>query len=74
MGFTSQARVGPHASPARILPAALLWLAVPETGLLSDDKEHRRTAVTIQGQLDLTFWKGQRWRDAWNGVLCGKPV
>jgi hypothetical protein len=55
-------------------PAALFWLAVRETGLLSNDREHRRTAVTIQEQFDLTFWKGQRWRDAWNDILCGKPV
>lgn len=55
-------------------PAALLWLAVRETGLLSDDKEHRRTAVMIQEQFDLTFWKGAGWRGAWNGVLCGKPL
>lgn len=55
-------------------PTALLWLAVRETGLLSDDKEHRHTAVMIQEQFDLTFWKGPRWRETWNGILCGKPV
>lgn len=27
-----------------------------------------------QEQFDLTFWKGQRWRAAWNSVLYGKPV
>jgi hypothetical protein len=51
-------------------PAALLWLAIRETELLGDDKEQRRTAVAIQEQFDLTFWKNEAWRDAWNLLLC----
>jgi SMODS-associating 4TM effector domain len=54
--------------------AALLWLALRETGLLGDDKEHRRTAVVIQEQFDLTFWVADRWREVWNGILCGNPI
>jgi len=55
-------------------PAALLWLTVRETRLLGDDKEHRRTAVRIQEQFDLTFWKADKWREVWNKLLCGDPV
>lgn len=55
-------------------PAVLLWLVVRETDLLSDDRQHRRTAVTIQEQFDLTFWKSDDWPEAWNRLLCGDPV
>lgn len=48
-------------------PAALFWLAIRESGLITDDREHRRAAVRIQEQFDLTFWKADRWREAWNG-------
>ena len=55
-------------------PAVLLWLIVRETDLLSDDRDHRRTAVTIQEQFDLTFWKSDNWREGWNQLLCGDPI
>lgn len=55
-------------------PVALLWLAIRETGLLGDDKQHRHTAVTIQEQFDLTFWKSDRWTEGWNRLLCREPV
>ena len=53
--------------------AALIWLTIRETDLLSDSKEHRRTAVTIQEQFDLTFWKSDKWHEGWNYLLCGDP-
>ena len=55
-------------------PAVLLWLIVRETGLLNDDSNHRRTAVTIQEQFDLTFWKSDNWHEGWNQLLCGDPI
>ena len=55
-------------------PAVLLWLIVRETDLLGDDREHRRIAVTIQEQFDLTFWKSDNWHEGWNQLLCGDPM
>ena len=55
-------------------PAVLLWLIVRETDLLGDDREHRRIAVTIQEQFDLTFWKSDNWQGGWNQLLCGDPI
>lgn len=55
-------------------PTTLLWLTLRETGLLGDDTPHRRTAVKIQEQFDLTFWKPDTWRESWNHLLCGDPV
>jgi hypothetical protein len=55
-------------------PAALLWLLLRESNLIGDDIERRRTAVTIQEQFDLTFWKLNHWQDEWNRILCGDPV
>lgn len=52
----------------------LLWLVIRESCLFGNDKEHRLTAVTIQEQFDLTFWKSNNWRDGWNHLLCGDPV
>jgi len=54
--------------------AALLWLVVREIGLISVDQEHRRNAVNIQEQLDLTNWKGSDWSKCWNRLLAGKAV
>lgn len=55
-------------------PSALLWLVVRESNLLGDDTECRRTAVTIQEQFDLTFWKPGAWQEEWNHILCDDPV
>ncbi len=55
-------------------PAVLLWLIVRETDLIGDDREHRRIAVTIQEQFDLTFWKSDNWHEGWNQLLCGDPT
>ena len=55
-------------------PAVLLWLIVRETDLLSDDRDQRRTAVTIQEQFELTFWKSDNWQEGWNQLLCGDPI
>ena len=52
----------------------LLWLVIRETALLGDDREHRRTAVMIQEQFDLSFWKSDNWRQVWNQLLCGDPI
>lgn len=54
--------------------AALLWLAVREIEPISADKVHRREAVNIQEQFDLTFWKGSDWSRHWNRLLAGEPV
>lgn len=54
--------------------AALFWLVVREIGLLSIDLGHRRSAVNIQEQLDLTNWKGNAWAKHWNRLLAGEPV
>jgi hypothetical protein len=54
--------------------AALLWLVVRELNLLSSDMSHRRCAVNIQEQLDLTNWKGSAWASCWNRLLAGDPV
>lgn len=54
--------------------AALIWLLIRSTDLLGDDKEHRRIAVTVQEQFDLTFWKPDRWHEQWNDLLCEQPI
>lgn len=54
--------------------AALLWLTVRELLMPTPDRDHRRTAVMIQEQFDLTFWKGSSWLSSWNEILCGRPV
>lgn len=53
---------------------ALCWLVIRESFLFGNDKEHRLTAVTIQEQFDLSFWKPNNWRDGWNHLLNGDPV
>lgn len=54
--------------------AALLWLTVRELLMPTPDRDHRRSAVMIQEQFDLTFWKGSSWLKSWNEILCGRPV
>lgn len=53
---------------------ALVWLTVRETDLLGVSKDHRRRAVRIQEQFDLTFWMPETWRENWNHLLCGPPM
>lgn len=55
-------------------PAALLWLGVREIEPIAADKAHRREAVNIQEQFDLTFWKGRDWPRHWNRLLAGDSV
>lgn len=54
--------------------AALFWLVVREVGLISIDHGHRRRAVNIQEQLDVTNWKGSAWPKHWNRLLAGEHV
>ena len=54
--------------------AALFWLVVREIGLISIDHGHRRSAVNIQEQLDLTNWEGSAWAKHWNRLLAGEHV
>lgn len=53
---------------------ALLWLSVREMNLFPIDLVHRRSAVNIQEQLDLTNWRGTDWDHHWNRLLAGDPV
>lgn len=53
---------------------ALAWLIIRDAELLGQGKKSRRTAVTIQEQFDLTFWKLDGWPEQWNSLLCGQPV
>lgn len=55
-------------------PAALLWLGIREIEPIAADKAHRREAVNVQEQFDLTFWKGRGWPQHWNRLLAGEPV
>lgn len=53
---------------------ALAWLFVRDAELLGQGKKSRRTAVTIQEQFDLTFWKPDGWTEQWNSLLCGHAL